>query len=451
MKKFRKMTALLSAMTVTICGISGGFCTAADDTETTGVKISFNITEDMSPALKTDITLFEDTVTTSANYGIPKGTFTKEGYVFSGWTVDGIEGFLSGETYVIPEGTDEVVFEPVWYNPKSTDIHNITYNLDFHGEIIEYPDWLKDSKASAGQIVTPDYTEIQIDGAYTHGLTIMDGYKLSFGCHFVMPDEDVVVTPTWYKIITFTYFAGDVDRLNGNNIHLFPKNEGSNTDLPNSDRFSRDGFNLVGWLSDYDGKIYKPLAIVTCPDVDVTFTAVWEPKTYNVVFRQGNGGANLKVEGVTDTQIICPEPNITVDGKYFAGWKTESGEIYQAGSEYTILGAKPGAGIMLTAVWETGEPPVTTTAEPTTGESSGKTFIGDANEDGQVDIADATAIIQHMGNPDEYALSEQGKINADIVNQGDGVTGADAVALQLIEAKKIKQSELPITMEQYNT
>ncbi|MDE5570022.1 MAG: cellulose 1,4-beta-cellobiosidase, partial [Ruminococcus sp.] len=60
-------------------------------------------------------------------------------------------------------------------------------------------------------------------------------------------------------------------------------------------------------------------------------------------------------------------------------------------------------------------------------------------------------IIQHMGNPDEYALSEQGKINADIVNTGDGVTGADAVALQLIEAKKIRQSELPITMEQYNS
>ncbi|MDE6787981.1 MAG: cellulase family glycosylhydrolase [Ruminococcus sp.] len=79
-----------------------------------------------------------------------------------------------------------------------------------------------------------------------------------------------------------------------------------------------------------------------------------------------------------------------------------------------------------------------------------KTLIGDANEDGSVDIADATAIVQHMGNPDEYALSKQGQINADIVNQGDGVTGADAVALQLIEAKKIKQSELPITMEHYN-
>ncbi|MDE6789583.1 MAG: glycoside hydrolase family 9 protein [Ruminococcus sp.] len=90
------------------------------------------------------------------------------------------------------------------------------------------------------------------------------------------------------------------------------------------------------------------------------------------------------------------------------------------------------------------------TTEPTKPTDSENTLIGDANEDGAVDIADATAIIQHMGNPDEYALSEQGKINADIVNQGDGVTGADAVVLQLIEAKKIKQSELPITMKQYN-
>ncbi len=77
-------------------------------------------------------------------------------------------------------------------------------------------------------------------------------------------------------------------------------------------------------------------------------------------------------------------------------------------------------------------------------------LYGDANEDGSVDIADATAIVQHMGNPDEYALSEQGKLNADIVNNGDGVTGADAVALQLLEAKKVKQSDFPLSMAQYN-
>ena len=97
--------------------------------------------------------------------------------------------------------------------------------------------------------------------------------------------------------------------------------------------------------------------------------------------------------------------------------------------------------------------PTTTTTKPTTttgGSDIKVTLLGDTNEDGSVDIADATAIVQHMGNPDEYGLTEQGKINADIVNKGDGVTGADAVVLQLLEAKKIKQSEFPITMEQYN-
>ena len=439
MRKFRKMTAVLSALTMTVCGVSGGFCSAVD-TETKEIKISFDITEDMSPDLKTDVTLFDDTVNNTGVYNIPKGSFTKEDYAFSGWTVDGIEGFLSGETYVVPDGVEEVVFEPVWYKTTDTDIYNITYNLDFHGEIIEYPKWLKDLSAVAGQIVTPNYAEIQIDGAYTHGLTIMDGYELSFGAHFVMPAENVVVSPKWFKKITFTYFAGDVDRLNGNDTYSFPKNEGSDTDLAKNDRFSRDGFNLVGWLSDYDGKIYKPLEIITCPDVDVTFTAVWEPKTYNVVFRQGNGGANLKVEGKTDTQIICPEPNITVDGKYFVGWQTESGEIYQAGSEYTILGVKPGAGILLTAVWETGEPPVTTTAPstvPTTGGNVTATLLGDANEDGNINMSDATAIIQHIGNQDAYGLSPQGIANAELCDNTKGITGMDAVAIQMLIAKTI--------------
>ncbi len=65
------------------------------------------------------------------------------------------------------------------------------------------------------------------------------------------------------------------------------------------------------------------------------------------------------------------------------------------------------------------------------------TLLGDANCDGKVTIADATAIIQALGNTDEYALSKQGAINADCCNVGDGVTGMDANAIQMIEAKLI--------------
>lgn len=59
-----------------------------------------------------------------------------------------------------------------------------------------------------------------------------------------------------------------------------------------------------------------------------------------------------------------------------------------------------------------------------------KTLDGDANEDGLVDIADATAIIQHIGNPDKYALTLQGEVNADCHNTGDGITGNDALEIQ---------------------
>lgn len=437
MKNFKRMTALLSAMAVTFCGVSGSLYAIAEDSDkNNGVKISFNITDDMSPALKTDISLFEDTVISGTYYGIPSGSFEKDGYMFSGWTIDGIRGFLPGDTYVFPEGTDEVVFEPVWYDVKDKG-HDITYNLTYKGEKIEYPKWLKDRKAAAGQIVTPDYTEIQIDGAYTHELMLGD-YKLFYGDHFVMPDEDVVITPIWFTKINFIFYAGDVDRLNGSTIQTFPKNEASSTDLPASDRFSRDGFNLVGWLSDYDGKVYKPLETVVAPDVDVTFTAVWEAKNYTVVFKQGNGGTNLKVQGLTDTQIICPEPNITVNGKYFAGWQDTDGNIYQAGSEYTILGAKPGVGIMLTALWLDGEAPepTTSTEDTTTTTDDVKSDLpGDANEDGFVNIADATAIVQSIANPDKYGLSEQGAKNADI-DGVPGVSGLDALAIQMLEVSK---------------
>ncbi|MDE7363753.1 MAG: dockerin type I repeat-containing protein [Ruminococcus sp.] len=53
---------------------------------------------------------------------------------------------------------------------------------------------------------------------------------------------------------------------------------------------------------------------------------------------------------------------------------------------------------------------------------------GDANGDGEMNIADATAIVQAIGNKDKYGLTAQGEFNADV--DGNGLTGADAVAIQ---------------------
>lgn len=55
-----------------------------------------------------------------------------------------------------------------------------------------------------------------------------------------------------------------------------------------------------------------------------------------------------------------------------------------------------------------------------------KILMGDVNLDGKVTEADATRIIMYLGNRDEYDLSEEQLIAADVNNTGDGVTGNDA-------------------------
>ncbi len=96
----------------------------------------------------------------------------------------------------------------------------------------------------------------------------------------------------------------------------------------------------------------------------------------------------------------------------------------------------------------TTKPVVTTTEEPkkpvvtTTVSSDTVTLIGDANMDGKVTIADSTAILQSLGNPDKYGLSAEGAANADCFNPGSGITTADALTIQKYDAKLI--SKLPV-------
>ena len=87
--------------------------------------------------------------------------------------------------------------------------------------------------------------------------------------------------------------------------------------------------------------------------------------------------------------------------------------------------------------------PVTDLPETTT--SPSEIIWGDANVDKKVSISDAVAILQSLANSEKYALTEQGRLNGDIVDNGNGVTGQDAAAIQLIDAGKLDVSQLPVT------
>ena len=83
----------------------------------------------------------------------------------------------------------------------------------------------------------------------------------------------------------------------------------------------------------------------------------------------------------------------------------------------------------------------TPSTPPTTTPPSSNVVYGDANCDGKVSIADATAILQYLGNADMFALSAEGMANAD-VDGNAGVGAGDALAIQQLDAKII--DSLPI-------
>ena len=77
------------------------------------------------------------------------------------------------------------------------------------------------------------------------------------------------------------------------------------------------------------------------------------------------------------------------------------------------------------------ETPSDNPSTPTTPSTPEDTVLyGDANCDEEVNMADAVAIMQSLANPDKYSLSEQGKANADVTGNSDGVTNKDALAIQ---------------------
>ncbi len=81
--------------------------------------------------------------------------------------------------------------------------------------------------------------------------------------------------------------------------------------------------------------------------------------------------------------------------------------------------------------------PTGKTPDPTSTNHDVQGRLGDANCDSNVDISDAVLIMQYLANPEKYTISKAGLDLGDVCERGDGVTGLDALAIQMYEAKTI--------------
>lgn len=116
----------------------------------------------------------------------------------------------------------------------------------------------------------------------------------------------------------------------------------------------------------------------------------------------------------------------TGNGNFIVGDMNEFGKIYMS----TV-----GSGLVYGELSNESDQP----------SSSGKaTLYGDANCDKSVTIADAVLVMQSLSNADEYSLTAQGAINADVVGNNDGITNRDALIIQQVVANTTDQSDLPI-------
>lgn len=121
----------------------------------------------------------------------------------------------------------------------------------------------------------------------------------------------------------------------------------------------------------------------------------------------------------------------TGNGNFLVGDMDEFGTVFMSTVGAGIVCGKLSDG---TDTPKPTNPPATT--EPTD-KPAGDIVYGDANCDGEVSMADAAAIYQALGNPDKYSLSAQGAANADCCDPGNGVTAADAIAIQKLTASII--------------
>ena len=83
-----------------------------------------------------------------------------------------------------------------------------------------------------------------------------------------------------------------------------------------------------------------------------------------------------------------------------------------------------------TTTTTTTAPIITTTQNDNGGSVKEATVWGDANCDGNVNLGDAVLIMQSISNPSAFQLTDQGKVNADVYQNGSGITTQDATSIQ---------------------
>ena len=257
------------------------------------------------------------------------GSPTRDSYRFNGWYLDGrpydfdtpVSGNITLEadwSYIQPPVTRyTVTFDPA--NGEST----------FTSTVV-----------SGGRLSEPSDPERE---GYTFA-----GWFTSSGEEYDFTDPvrgNFTLTAHWIPDVVYTV---TFDTAGGSAISNITVPQGESIELPDCTRI---GYILTGWT--VDGTTYQPGESYT-PTGDVTITASWEAKSYNVSYHDGENATirdTMVKHGARAAEITAPEK----EGFEFVAW-TLNGEPYDFSLPVT-------SDIVLVAQYEPLPPTVTVDKE----------------------------------------------------------------------------------------
>ncbi|MBQ8962094.1 MAG: glycoside hydrolase [Ruminococcus sp.] len=352
------------------------------------------------------------------------------GFIFSGLALytnyDG-SGSSFGDT-LLSTSTEDVSKASAYASVNSGDDSTVTVmvtNKDFtsaENVKIVLDGAKKDYKSAAVYAVYGDSSDIRlIDVQQINGKTVDLQLPALSAAMVVIKDEETDIQIPTEPVIETEVYDDPMSMINENGY----------VEIPITDPEHLKKIVITGDVASSAGSTWGSAGCAVCINaVDDAGTKFWTSKSYSLSLGTGSK-ATVDFDGTLKNKD--DEVNAVVaDGKVELQkwWDSSEKKELEQEDEITVSYTK-----------------VEVFYEYPAGEQT-ETAMGDANCDGKVDLADAVAVLQYSALPAKYGLTDQGLLNADVIDNGEsGVNGVDALAIQMVDAKVITVGDLPMTKE----
>lgn len=291
------------------------------------LTITFNANDGSeNPATATQI------IPATTSTKLDPNTFTKEGYVFAGWSKSSTATNYTYEDKGSVSFSEDTTLYAVW-----KDYVKITFNRNFTGMDTE----------TAEQVLVYNQKTALDECPWTREGYTFYGWGTSWAdssydykdMQEVQFKSDTVLYALWKEDITLTFNANDGSET----PDTFTKKAGWNAEyvLPDCP-WTRDGYTFAGWA---DWAVVAPETCSTSETrtfrSDTTLYAIWA-KDHPVLTLHSNDGNDTKVTQTFDYGVAANIQECTFTaptGKYFGGWSKDSDDVYKPytdGAEITL-------------------------------------------------------------------------------------------------------------------